>query len=149
VLKRPERHRRRRDEHLPDARVGRGLEHVVGAVHVHVVHEALVVDRVEDEREVDQHVGVRPLERRVHGAAVAHVHALVLGLRPVAAPRRRDVRYDDLLGVLAAGEQLDETRADVARAAGDQVAHGAASYVAAKSTGTTPDPAALRPPDSV
>jgi len=43
----------------------------------------------------------------VHRAAVAHVHALELGVRPVAAARRDHVGDHDHLGVLTTGQQLD------------------------------------------
>jgi hypothetical protein len=95
----------------------------VRAIHVHVVHELLVVGRVEDEGEVDQGIGAGALQDGPHGVAVAHVHALELRLGPVCRGRS-EVADDDPLGLLAAGQQVHEPRADVPGPAGDQVAHG-------------------------
>jgi ribose 1,5-bisphosphokinase PhnN len=105
------------------AREGSRLEHVVGAVDVDVVHERLVVRGIEDERQVHERIRLRALERGPHPVSVAHVDTLELGFRHVASGRR-NVADDDLLGVLAAREDVDQARADVTGSAGDHVAHG-------------------------
>jgi hypothetical protein len=69
---------RRNGKYMLSPRLGRRLEHVVRAVDVDVVHEALVVNGVEDEREVDERVGPGALDHGVHGPAIPHVHALEL-----------------------------------------------------------------------
>jgi hypothetical protein len=117
--------RRRGHQHLRGARRGGRLQHVVRAVHVHVVHEVLVVGGIQDEGEMHERVRARALEDRPHRLAVAHVHALELRLRPVGR-RWREVADHDPLGVLAARQELDETGADVAGSPGDHVAHAAA-----------------------
>ena len=95
----------------------------MGSADVDLVHRVLVVHRVEHEREVDERVGALALEQRAGSGGVADVEALVRDLWPEAR-RRADVGDHDALGLVALGEAVDEARADVAGAAGDQVPHG-------------------------
>jgi hypothetical protein len=92
--------RRRGHQHLADVRLGSGLEDVAGAVDVDLVHRALVVDRVEDEGQVDERVGALAREQLVDPAGVADVELLVAGLGPEGA-RRSDVADRDPLGLFA------------------------------------------------
>ena len=136
------------DEHVLRPRARGGVERVERAVDVDVVHRLLVPDRVEDEGQVDERVGLDALEQGLQRGAVAHVGAMELGAR-VRDPRRLDVGDGDPLGVVAVGEELDQPRPDVAGAAGDHVLHGLSPRRAAVGASLVlPDPLATLAPRS-
>ena len=81
---------------------------------------------------VHERVRLLAREQLAGGGGVAHVKALVRDLGPERG-RRANVGDHDPLGLLTLGEPLDQPRADVSGAAGDQVAHAGAMLSAVAS----------------
>jgi hypothetical protein len=123
--------RRGGDQHLLGPGLRGSLQDPLGAVDVDVIHLRLVPDRVEHEGEVDEHIDLVPGEQVPDRRSVADVLVNVFGLRPLPG-RGAQVGVDDLLGLVAAREDLGESAADVPGSPGDQVAHALILSLAAR-----------------
>ena len=105
----------RDSHHLADPDRGRGIEHPAGAVDVDAGHERLVGDRVDDGREVDEHVGA--LEQRLELGA-GHVDEVELeGADP--PPGWAHVEADEAGHGAVRGEDGQEPLPDDTRRARD------------------------------
>ena len=125
-------------EQVPHTGGAHRLEHVAGAADVDVGHLALVVQRVNDEREVQQRAHAAPGEH-LADPRVTHVELVVLEAR-IGEPRRAHVEADDAVVGAGVEQPADGARPDVAGAAGHGVGRHA-QYPSASSALDSPLPA--------